>query len=29
MDFDYDKKLDKLVELFANINALHPFFQSK
>ena len=25
MDYDYEKKLDKLVEFFADINALHPF----
>lgn len=25
INYDYDVKLDKLVELFADINALHPF----
>ncbi len=25
VDYDYETKLDKLVELFADINALHPF----
>ena len=25
LDYDYDKTLDKLVDLFADINALHPF----
>lgn len=25
LDYDYDKTLDKLVELFADINAMHPF----
>lgn len=25
INYDYSKKIDKLVELFADINALHPF----
>lgn len=25
IDYDYETKIDKLIELFADINALHPF----